>query len=535
MKKVLAVMPLIMIMGVTGFAEKLRQPIDAEPATVFQTTDISRKIPNTILGFGQEYICRINCPGAAKEIKNPAFLQAMREMNIQSLRGPGGTPGNFYLWRTGFLYSSDEHDDAGLLHYPNDVNAKTKVVNKGMGPSSKTPEPIMLKDIYAYAAELDIPYTYAINMVNDKPEDIADLIREIKKLSNRPISIEMGNELEGPSCVFKDGKEYMERVRILSKAIKEIDPTIKIGVIAGEPHYVREKIISSEFWKAYKGGNLGCKKCAEWVPQISETPKDYDAVILHFYVYVKLEDFQHTPESLMAYGYANVACWEESVNHLSQTFFKGKEFWITEYNWLPLVSYCIEKPLKKRMDFIRKTPGEAIVNLDFVLRMINQGSVTQTDLHTFEGGSGAFSGRRNPAYYTHGMLGKTLKECDTYFPIESKNVKMMNFLLSWGNMSQGPERVYARYGAVGAWGFGSAEKIKYVYFANRTSKVQNVELNGKKLAKTWSYGGEKPFPYFLDYPENVMPDVPTPTVFDSEKPTAQLDLEPYSITVAEVK
>lgn len=534
MKKVL-LMPLIMVMGVAWGAETLGQALDAEPATVFQTTNISRKIPKAILGFGQEYICRINCPGAVEKIKNPACLQAMREMNIQSLRGPGGTPGNFYLWRTGFLYSSDEHDDAGLLHYANDKDPKNKAVWKGMGPSSKMPAPIMLKDIYADAAALDIPYTYHINMVNDKPEDIADLIREIKKLSKRPISIEMGNELDGPGGPFKNGAEYMERVRLLAKAIKQVDPTVKIGVVAGEPHYVQDKIISSEYWKAYKSGNLGCKKCVEWGPQISATPNDYDAAILHFYVYVKLNDFQHTPESLMAYGYANVACWEESVKHISQTLFKNKELWITEYNWLPFVSYCIEQPLRKRMDFIRKTPGEALVNLDFVLRMINQGSVTQTFMHTFEGGSGAFGDRKDPAYYTHGMLGKTLKECDIYYPLESENVKMKNFLLSWGNMSSGPERVYARYAAVGAWGFGTATGVKYVYFANRTPKRQKIELSGKQLLKTWSYGGEKPFPYFMDYPENGRPDVPKPTIFNADKPAAQLDLEPYSITVAEVK
>lgn len=100
-------------------------------AAEFQLAKPSRPIPPSILGFGQEYICRIFYGGLGKDFKSEVdinVLPPMREIGVQSLRGPGGTPGNFYLWRTGYLYSSDEHEDAGRLHA---LDPKQKVGSGG--------------------------------------------------------------------------------------------------------------------------------------------------------------------------------------------------------------------------------------------------------------------------------------------------------------------------------------------------------------------------------------------------------------------
>lgn len=406
----------------------------------------------------------------------------------------------------------------------------------GGGPSSQRAGSVKLDDILYCAKKLNIPYTYALNMVNDTPGDVADLINSIKQQISGPLYIEMGNELEVPGTSFRTGREYMKRVRELAAAVHKVDPTIKIGVCGGEPHYVPEKILSSPFSDQYKGGNPGVVKCMEWDQQLAETPKDFDAVIFHFYVYVSLNNFQQTAESMMAYGYASVACWEEAIHEKATKVFPGKEFWITEYNWLPLVTYSIEKPVQPYMDFLRKTPGEAIVNLEMLLRGINEGNITQMHLHTFEGGSGVIAGGKKAShYYVYKKIGQTLRDCSHYYPLESEDVAYRNHLLAWGNMSQGPERTIGRYAEIGAWGFGTDKQLKFAYFANRTPNKQTVTFSGKSLVKRWCYGGEKPFPDFMklrgrDSGETIL----EPEEWTDSAVTSSVELKPYSMTVVEV-
>ncbi|WP_411268186.1 OmpL47-type beta-barrel domain-containing protein, partial [Paenibacillus sp. PL91] len=90
---------------------------------------------------------------------------------------------------------------------------------------------------------------------------------------------------------------------------------------------------------------------------------------------------------------------------------------------------------------------------------------------------------------------------------------------------------------VGAWGFGDANGIKKVIFANRTMNPAKVSIPGWDLKTNWVYGGSDPLPAFLTNPNaswldapqvNPLPETPA-SVFSGE-----IQLKPYSMTIVDI-
>lgn len=518
----------IALLGLTAFFG-----VQSQGSVIF-TNDNNvppQKTPEYFLGAGTEFIYSIN---REKSVNNsPERVQVLKDLKLQSLRGPAGTIATWYLWKKGYMFTPDEPDYH--KYYDKDYN-------KGKGKGLR---PVMLDELYEEAGKLNIPYVFNVNVETQSPEDIAEMVKEIKKLSSKPVFLEMGNELfePGDRKAFPTCREYIAKVRAIGKAVKAVDPTVQIAVVCPSYPFSEDKMLNSALRKLANTGNKPIDHYLEWDDILAANQDIFDAIILHPYIFFRVEN--STPESVMAFMAAWNAAGEEVLRSDYAKTFPSKKIWMTEFNVLCWRMFSEKKPeLQNRLQLM-KSPGAAVANMESLLRFISAGNVSMTHLHTFADGQGfgiVQAGPKGlvklPNYYIYEAMGKLLAENQYYYRINAPDSPSSDFLLSYTHVLQGAEEGLVRYHNVGAWGFGTEKVLRQVVFQNRTPYEQKVGLGGSKLQKIWSYGGRNPFPNFLrntlhwTHPP-LVENIPVPDRENGQAAT-ELTLPPYSMTIANV-
>lgn len=476
------------------------------------------KAPEYFLGFG--HALQLDNPKTEPPETFAARVELLRGIKAAIQRGPSGTEGNFFLWREGHL-----NKDAAAH------------ADKGPDASPVTPQ-----YIYREAVALDIPYVFNTNVSSQSPQDIADLVKEIKKISAKTIFLEMGNELFEPGCskTFPACGDYIAKVRAVRAAVHAVDPTVKIGVVCPAYAFSESRYLSSGLRALAKTGHQAIRRYLDWDKTLAANQDAFDAVILHPYIFFSVENV--TQDSLMAYMFAKSAAQNERLLVDDTTRFPGKKIWVTEFG--PLCWRQFGEPDKKLRDRIQmmKTPGMALVNMETYLNFLAAGNVELTTISFVDGqGLGAVSPAANgyaklPNYYILEELSQLLATSPFIHRLETANCPSTEMIVSFPHVSPGSESALIKFPNFGAWGFGDAKTLRQVALINRTPHPGKAGLAGKKLKRTWRYGGRQALPEFLNYsrdwtlPPAVNPE-PDRTAGDV---AAQLDLPPYSMTIAEV-
>jgi hypothetical protein len=491
------------------------------------------KIPEYFLGVHHPVLFSINKNN--KPIFDAEQEKMLRDINITALRGPGGTIGNNYLWRQGYLFTSKSKNHDVFFE-----KSRASIENRGSGN-----RPIYLRDIYNAPNTLGIPYIFAVNFMTQSPEEIKTQVQAMRKLTKQPIMLELGNELYEPNYIraFPTCKDYIAKVRATAKLIKQVDPGIMIGVVCPAHPVPEKQYIRSALRELARQNNGPVKRYVNWADELSKNNDAFDAVIIHPYVRVTSKNF--TKDTLMQYMYA----WAQSSENVLKTdyskLFPGKQIWITEFGILPWIMLREkELKMKNRLQFC-KTPGTAIINMENVLRYIDAGNVTTTALHTFIDGQ-CFGlaqpwGKKYvklPNYYVYKELGSLLKHNPYYYRINIDSGGKTNYKLKFRHVKQGPEEANVTYNNIGAWGLGTKNALQKVVFANRTAAPLKVSLKGIQLRTEWIYGGKDPLPEFLKYSRKwtAPPAVcPVPQTLEGNKFASVIELPPYSMTVAKVR
>ncbi len=495
------------------------------------------QIPAYFLGVGREQLS-INRPKEASDLLDER-LKLLKEINVRCLRGPCGTEANFYLWKKGCYFTSDDPD------YFKFFDKKDGESHKAKGPGSR---PVRLDELYEEAACLDVPYVFDVNVISQSPQDIAELAAEIKKLSGKPIFLEMGNELfePGDNKTFPSCKDYIAKVRAIRQAVLAIDPAVKIGVVCPSYPFSKGKLIHSALRALANTNHKPIDRYLEWDQTLAANQDAFDAVILHPYVFFRPENA--TQDSIMAYMFAWNCAGAEILRDDYAKLFPEKKIWITEFNVLTWAQFSEkDKDLKNRIQMM-KSPGAAVVNMESLLCFLDAGNVDITAIHTFCDGQGfglierwgakekGSSYVKLPNYHVFEAMGGLLSENGIYYRLKASGVQTTDMLMAYPHVSQGPELAMIKFENVAAWGFGDGKGIKQAVFLNRTPNAAKAELAGRKLRKIWSYGGRQAFPEFLNYskewtaPPAVNPEPDrTPGAI-----SASVELAPYSMLVADV-
>jgi uncharacterized protein YjdB len=521
--------------GFSASAQVIVYPVP-EPtlsAAEFSIDLTANALPPHFLGAHNEQLVKI---GRVTDFQLESFDQLGMDLKLQNVRGPDGTGANYYLYNEGTLMNSK--DPRYQQFYGNRIIGAVENVNPQPGYPG-----LYLEDSYHLSNRLEVPYVFVLNVISQSVEDILVQVQQMKQQTTQPIYVEMGNELYSISfdASFPSVSEYIAKCKLIYQGIKDIDPTIKIGIvavakdledrIAADPNNQPDPDVD---WGATQGGRV-----AQWNLTLMADNSFYDALIVHVYSPIpNLNDLSNS--SMMKYLYTyNQSALEGLLTQKNQ--FPGKEIWVTEWSSLPMVIFGEADPNEKARKQFMKTPGFAIHNMERVLQMIESGAVTVSAIHAMvdRQGFGIVQQASDsvllelPNYHVFHALGDLLDSNSSYYEINRVQGNVQNEKLRFIATD-----VYYNIADVGAWGFGDENSIKKIVFANRTMDPITVSIPGRELKTNWIYGGSNPLPSFLtnsnaswlDAPQvNPVPEMP-----DSSY-TEEIQLKPYSMTIVDVR
>ncbi|KRE49975.1 hypothetical protein ASG85_21210 [Paenibacillus sp. Soil724D2] len=498
----------------------------------FQIDTTQHALPPYLLGGHNEQVLKI---GRVTDFQPASHDNLGMELKLQNVRGPDGTGADFYMYNEGTLINSKDP------RYQQFYGNKTigAIENVSLKPGFPG---LSLANSYHLANTLGVPYVYDLNVISQSVDEILTQIREMKQLTTQPIYVEMGNELYSIffDKAFLSVNEYIAKCKLIYQGIKNIDPTIKVGIvavakdledrIAADPNNQPDPNVD---WGATQGGRV-----AAWNQSLAQDASFYDAIIVHVYSPIPyLNDL--TNSKMMDYLYTyNQSALEGLIIQKNQ--FPGKEMWVTEWSSLPTVIFGETDLNEKARKQFMKTPGFAIHSMERVLQMIESGAVTITDVHAMVDtqGFGIVQQASNgdlvklPNFHVFKALGDLLDANSSYYKINLAQGNVQNEKLRFIATN-----VYYNVADVGAWGFGDASGIKKVVFANRTMNPVNVSVPGAALKTNWIYGGENPLPDYLTNPNaswldapqvNPLPEAPVSSF------AGQIQLQPYSMTIVDI-
>ena len=513
---------------------------DSPPAVTGHTTGHVHTVSPYFLGQNESQFCRKigTIPSFDPLIEQTSKL--IRELHLGHLRGPGGTGSSWYRYRTGEMIQPDSPDV--LDYFPEDAIPRHKRRNTiadgypGIFPHQFTKP----------ARDNGIAYVYAANPIIDSDDDLVDLAMLLRTLTPGPTFLEMGNEYYGRYAkkAFPDPADYLAKVKRVRDRIKALDPSIRVGALMPSPALtLRAQRFADQHNPEQDGEFEGtpAHRHLRFVEVIAEAEDAYDAVITHTYTSIRVLDGL-TVDTLMQYLFG--------FQELEQQLFadhpipEGTPIWVTEWgvlNWAMFREKDLE--LKAKYQFY-KSVGVALVEMDWLLRMIDMEDITISSHHGLIGGQG-FALVQNwgdetirlPNYYVHRAIGEVLAEHPAYHRIETASpsrvvaVEPHRDMLAFADFDIEAPTVDLKH--VGLWGFGDEQNLNVVVAINRSEMPQRVSLPGHTLAKYWTYGGGDPLPGFMKakvrwtHPPEFVPK-PDTTAHD---PAETVTLAPYSMTL----
>ncbi|VEP16060.1 Glycosyl hydrolase catalytic core [Hyella patelloides LEGE 07179] len=210
---------LLLISGCSGQKNLGKKSASAQPSTVKASlSSVSRPL-------SENYACFNVNSLMVKSWSNPEFQQAVRQVNPQLLRIPGGTESNYWDWQKGGLVGNVREAMAG---YPIQFRNKDLKYN-----ASK------LEDIQGGIKETNTDPIFVLNMATSSLESQLEMLRRARDLGMPVKYIELGNEFyfDVPNYkrVFPTSADYAQTASEWIVAIKQEFPAAEIALVGVAP------------------------------------------------------------------------------------------------------------------------------------------------------------------------------------------------------------------------------------------------------------------------------------------------------------
>ena len=201
------------------------------------TQTVIRNIPRTLYGANVEWIWNGNLLWQDREHRpDPELVRLAREMGVTLVRYPGGHLSDFYHW----------HEGVGP------AGKRPETLHEA-GKNDKSPLNFGTDEALEFAQEINGELLITVNAGSGTPQEAADWVRYVNGRGERVRYWEIGNELymnDGSpvtKTVTMDPNKYAARLIDFAKAMRAVDPNIKIGAIGGE-NYGRYKTVYYPEW-----------------------------------------------------------------------------------------------------------------------------------------------------------------------------------------------------------------------------------------------------------------------------------------------
>lgn len=201
------------------------------------TTTVIRTIPRTLYGANLEW--RFNGLNLWQEKQgrlDPRMTELSRDLGVSLLRYPGGYYADFYHWKAGVGPLNRRPE---MQHEPSsDLKSK---------PLFGTDEALQ------FAREIGGELQILTNAGTGTPQEAAEWVRYVNRPRQQVRFWEIGNELYiknatvESSMITIDPPTYARKFGEFARAMRAVDPTIKLMAIGGE-NYGRYQSISFPNW-----------------------------------------------------------------------------------------------------------------------------------------------------------------------------------------------------------------------------------------------------------------------------------------------
>ena len=520
-----------------------------------------------VFGIHQTKLASLGNSGMGKYPVNPLWQDAIRDVGFQSVRGPDGSPANYYLYdhtirdgQTGVLLASNLPGVTGapstsFEYTVNNLNGNQAIPG------------FTVEDAYGYSNNLGIPYHFAVNvrwMVENGAAKqvttgkIIQQIRDMRTAANQEIIyVELGNEIydnttfrctdgcEWSSCVVV---QYLDTVRPMAQAIyNEFNSgsegvTVKVALVAKNSLFARQERESFNRPSNFNGG---------WNHKISSeikaNPQLYHAIVPHEYFNIE-PDFMRSnfydDDVTMSTAFARNMALEQEFEYWAGTggLFPNKEIWVTEHGTLASIVFWNQNSDEKARLQFSKTPGMALVNMDRALSMLTDSRVTYAHHHSLVDSQGfgvlqqasdALASDKLitlPQYYTYKELGSLLGRYTHIYDVPQ----------TVGGVRQTDDHhgtwlgIRVEMSDIRAVGFGDEGGVKEILLLNRTKDEVTVAFDNFTAAPIMSYGGSNPLPGLFANELRPWSAAPEITVFPKTLSggfSSSVVVQPYSMAV----
>lgn len=312
-----------------------------EPVTIsIDTASKTRIVEENFIGAGVEY----EEVGIREVIKNPGGLSALKNLGLTGLRWPNGTSAQFYLWdRPAESYQRLKQSRRDWVLLTADVQALADVLGAELLVQTNTFR--FVKNNKVLRLNLD--------NYNDGAEYAAQWIKYSLSQGYKIENWEIGNE----DWIYWSGSEYGRIVQAYAKAMKAVDPNIKIAIngLTGE-------------WKD--------KNASSWMPELlrSIDEKLIHAISIHAYLSGLLPGKELSFDEQLSNLFAQVATTPGFLLELTEILRQQNsplKIWVTEFN---ILQRDPERP-SLGPDGVQKMQnvGHALVLADWIGQMMTNG------------------------------------------------------------------------------------------------------------------------------------------------------------------
>ncbi len=343
------------------------------------TIDISTKdgmeLNKKLYGFNQAWP-----PLLDYSIKNFSSNNKIKDLNIKSLRFPGGTAANFYHW------SYDGYDVDDFKMFPDMASPYRKKIFIKYGKNGKK---VGFPDFMEWVGREGITPIFVLNLSTEPDFDaMINALDHARQKGVAPIYCELGNELyyKNQGGRLSNVSNYIREARKAISRLKAFDETIRTAVHVND--------------------NPRWKKGKKWNAALAKSGLDFDAIVIHPYLKEKF-----TPDAYVS-GKAHEFIHTDMKSTLDafRKMFPGKKLWLTEWN--------IENRPKRD---IHRTLYGTLFMADFFLFFLGEPDVELASQHRLFGKTHGvldvqYSRQKvymtpNYPYYFWEMVGRVFSEC----------------------------------------------------------------------------------------------------------------------------
>lgn len=346
-------------------------------------------IPKLLYGFNCDLVAATAFQGIT--FGGPEIENAVCELRPQSLRFPGGTTANNYLWRQD-SYSEQTNDLTGWA-------------GEQIRLFRQIGRPYDLPGYARLCRGCNLDPVWVLNVYEETPASVAELLKHLDAIGLDLRAVELGNEPYWDPRSLNDVRRYIGYCQPLVEALRKHKPQLKVGACFApwleKPYNYREK------WNAVLAQQ-------DW----------YDAIVFHDYYGgqgISVEPGVSVAGRALLYPEEFIDGSVAALTRLAP----GKPIWFTEWN---LGVEAIKEWKNKGAELL-------FVGATFVRLVEHRGAIERAMFHQlYESNFGTFfrndkSGETitNATYELFRLLGATFAKADDLFPVKFSGDALLGF------------------------------------------------------------------------------------------------------------